>query len=102
MFVAAVAIALLDVANNTSLESYISQTNLGTDERNLLGPIYVISFAVEAFLLVWLVVAGINSKFGIVRMAGQCLGWLLRLPFLVTIGQHSLWVYTYHVFFFVL
>lgn len=65
--------------------------------RSVLGPIYVFAFAVDLFLVAWLLVAGRRDPLGWVRGLAAGLEWLMTRPFLTLLGRHALPVFAFHV-----
>lgn len=65
--------------------------------RSVLGPIYVFAFAVDLFLIAWLLAAGRNDPLRWVRGLAAGLGWLMTRPFLVLLGRHALPVFAFHI-----
>lgn len=69
--------------------------NVG-DERSILSPIYVIAFALDLFLITWLLVAGSQAgRFTAIAAGG--LAWLMTRAPLTLLGRHSLEVFVAHI-----
>jgi len=54
-------------------------------------------FAVNLYLVTWLVVAGPASDWRGLALAGRFVGWLFTRNALVTLGQHSLQIFVAHI-----
>ncbi len=65
--------------------------------RSLLSFVYPIAFALDLFLIVWLLQVGGRDRVPMVRQASDWLRWLFTRPFLVVLGQHSLHVFSAHI-----
>lgn len=61
------------------------------------GPVYLLNFAALGLLVTWLLVAGPEHKYPVVRKAAGALTWLFSLRYLRLLGRHSLYVYVWHV-----
>lgn len=96
---AAFLFAVLDIAENLGFADFLAGSLAGSGRRYQLPIIFVASFVIEAYLLAWLLLAGSESRFATIRAASHGLNGFFRLPFLILIGQHSIWVYAYHVLF---
>lgn len=96
---AAVVIAIADIAENFGYADYLSSSFSGASSRNDFPIIYVANFAIDAYLVVWLVVAGQHARLAIVRALSKALNWLVQLKLFVTVGRHSIWIYSCHVVF---
>lgn len=79
---------------------------LGTDystrilirsDRAILGTIYPIAFAVDLFLVVWLLRVGPEDRSAWVRRASAAVGWVFTRRWLTVLGQHSLHVFSFHI-----
>ena len=70
--------------------------NVG-DERAVLSPLYVIAFAIDLFLIAWLLVAGPESGNRLIAIAAGGLAWLMTRPWLMLLGRHSLEVFVTHI-----
>lgn len=62
-----------------------------------LGALALVNFAAIAFVVTWLLTAGLTSQYETMRLFARMLDRLLRLRPLTLLGQHSLLVFTYHV-----
>ena len=65
--------------------------------RPVLSYVYPIAFALDLFVVVWLLQAGGRDPLAWVRKASAGLDWLFTRPFLVTLGRHSLHVFSAHI-----
>lgn len=70
--------------------------NIG-DERAVLGPIYVIAFAIDLFLVAWLLTAGAEPGRRLTAIAAGGLAWLMTRAPLMLLGRHSLEVFVAHI-----
>lgn len=66
-------------------------------DRTEFSLIFLVNFAALAFLVTWLLSAGVEAASPAARWAGQALQRLFLLRFLRYLGGHSLQVYAYHV-----
>ncbi len=66
-------------------------------DRGNLHILYVLAFAVDLYLVAWLVVAGPGSEWRGLSLAGRLIGWLFTREALVRLGQHSLQIFVAHV-----
>jgi len=66
-------------------------------DRGNLHSIYVVAFAVNLFLVTWLVVAGPSSQWRGLALVGRFLGWLFTRNALVRLGEHSLQIFAAHI-----
>ncbi|MEI4471218.1 OpgC family protein [Frigidibacter sp. MR17.24] len=66
-------------------------------DRGNLAPIYVVAFAVNLYLVTWLVVAGPTSGNRGLAWAGEAFRWLFTREALVMLGRHSLQIFAAHV-----
>lgn len=101
VFAAIILIFLLGVFDRVIFWNVISpefsERFLSNNERGDFAAIYVIAFALDLYLFVWLIVAGRESHNKIVRKCGDLIVWFFTLPVLVMLGRHSLSLFTYHV-----
>ncbi|PZX16017.1 hypothetical protein LX81_02289 [Palleronia aestuarii] len=67
------------------------------NERSTLSTIYVAAFALDAFVIVWLLNAGVTDRAAWVRGLSGAIRWLFSRPALVFLGQHSLHVFSFHL-----
>lgn len=67
------------------------------NSRNSLSPIYVVNFGLDLFVVVWLLVVGVEDRLGWVRGLSRGIRWFFTRPFLVFLGQHSLHVFSFHI-----
>jgi hypothetical protein len=77
-------------------ETY-SSTIFSRWPRSVLAPIYVVAFAVDLFLVVWLLQVGRDDRAAWIRGLAGALGWLFSRRPLVMLGQHSLHVFSFHI-----
>ncbi len=70
---------------------------LSVVDRGDLSPLYVIAFAVDLYIVAWLLVAGRAVRGGPWKRVGDGLDWLFTRRVLVFLGQHSLHVFTGHI-----
>lgn len=66
-------------------------------DRSILSFVYVINFALDLFVIVWLVQVGGTDPAAWVRRLSEGVRWLFTRPFLTVLGQHSLHVFTFHI-----
>ena len=66
-------------------------------DRGNLHIIYVLAFAVNLFLVTWLIVAGPSSEWRGLQVAGRFIGWLFTRDALVRLGNHSLQIFAAHI-----
>lgn len=66
-------------------------------DRGNLHIIYVVAFAVNLYLVTWLIVAGPSSEWRGLQVAGRFIGWLFTRDALVRLGNHSLQIFAAHI-----
>jgi hypothetical protein len=77
----------------TSYSTWImSQTDRGN-----FSIIYLVAFALDLFLIAWLMVAGQESGVRIFAAASRLMNWFFTRSALVFLGQHSLQVFAAHI-----
>lgn len=92
------ALAIFDIAVRGNWFGADYSGNLySTSDRAMLAPLYVIAFALDLFLIVWLISAGQESRYSLVNKASVFANWLFTRPFLTLLGRHSLQVFTVHI-----
>lgn len=77
-------------------DDYSTRILIRTD-RAILGFLYPIAFAIDLFVVVWLLRAGPKDSAAWVRRAAAAVGWLFTRRALVVLGQHSLHVFSFHI-----
>lgn len=65
--------------------------------RSVLGYLYPVAFAVDLFVVVWLLIAGPEDRRAAVRKAAAGLRWLVTRPMFTLLGTHSLQVFSMHI-----
>lgn len=65
--------------------------------RSVLGYLYPVAFAVDLFVVVWLLTVGPEDRRSLVRAASRGLRWLVTLPVFTLLGAHSLHVFSAHI-----
>ncbi len=65
--------------------------------RQDFSPVHLINFALDLFLLTWLIVAGQNSGIRFLALISNWVTWLFTRKALVFLGQHSLHVFSFHI-----
>lgn len=65
--------------------------------RGNLSILYVVTFALDLFLVVWLVRAGRECGVRMAEIASRFVTWFFTRPALVFLGQHSLHVFSAHI-----
>ncbi len=105
-FIALAAIALLaayDIVVEFRLmgDEYFGRMLIRTD-RAIFGVFYAAAFAIDLFVVVWLLQAGPDDPLVWVRRVAAAVQWLFTRPFLVLLGQHSLHVFSFHILVFYL
>lgn len=70
---------------------------LATHERRDFTSLYVLAFALDLFLVTWLLVAGRDCGVRIVGALARLVEWIFTRPVLVFLGQHSLHVFSAHI-----
>ncbi len=99
--VALVVTLFLGVYDRIIFDDWISadfsSAILATIDRGAFSPIYLVAFAADLYLVVWLMVAGSENSFGIVRLMATTLRQVVTWKPLVFLGQHSLHVFTWHI-----
>lgn len=65
--------------------------------RSALSFIYVVAFALDAFVVVWLLAAGAEDRARWIRGLSALLAWVFTRRILVFLGQHSLHVFSLHI-----
>ena len=77
-------------------DAFSEQIKSETDRGNL-STIYVITFAVDLLIMVWMLGPGMTDKNGIIAGASKLLGKVVTFRPLVFLGQHSLHVFSAHI-----
>ncbi|MBA3326143.1 MAG: OpgC domain-containing protein [Rhodobacteraceae bacterium] len=100
-FMAAAAVVLLgvyDLVIKLRLlgDDYSTRILIRTD-RAILGFFYPLAFAIDFFVIAWLLKAGPQDRAVWVRRAAAGVDWLFTRRFLVVLGQHSLQVFSFHI-----
>ncbi len=72
--------------------AFLEQTN-----RPNFSVIYPITFALDLFLVTWLLVAGPTCGVRIIALLAALVEWIFTRRFLVFLGQHSLHVFSFHI-----
>ncbi|WP_164738172.1 OpgC family protein [Frigidibacter oleivorans] len=89
---------VLDViAYKGYLPQHWRQLILAPIDRGNFHIVYVIAFAVDLFLVTWLIVAGPGSGNRGFALAGTALNWLFTRPALIALGKHSLQIFAAHI-----
>lgn len=70
---------------------------MSRNDRSLLGAIYPFAFAIDLFMVVWLLQAGVDDRARWIRRLAEGVRWFFTRPWLVFLGQHSLHVFSYHI-----
>ncbi|WP_276946509.1 OpgC family protein [Haematobacter massiliensis] len=73
---------------------------MGPIDRGNLSILYVLAFAVDLFLFVWLIRAAPTCGIPLFEAAGRFVTWIFTRPALVFLGQHSLHVFSAHILIF--
>ncbi|WP_368373029.1 OpgC domain-containing protein [Rubellimicrobium arenae] len=95
IFLAPVFLRVIDIIYGGDLHG----SRFGLMSKNDVGPIYLASFLVDAFLLTWLLVAGPSSKSGVLRIVSHGFAAVVTWKPFVFLGQHSLQVFSVHIFY---
>jgi hypothetical protein len=100
-YVSLLAIGALAVYDRLVWDFWISpeysERILAANDRQEFGGLYLIAFLLDLFAVTWLLVAGPESRLGIVRRAARFTQWLFTRKPLVFLGQHSLQVFSFHI-----
>lgn len=70
---------------------------LDIHERRDFTSLYMLAFALDLFLVTWLLVAGRDSGSRAVAALAGWVDWIFTRPALVFLGQHSLHVFSAHI-----
>lgn len=70
---------------------------IASTHRSVLSYVYPIAFALDLFVVVWLLQAGRRDPLAWVRQASAWLEWVFTRPALVMLGRHSLHVFSAHI-----
>jgi hypothetical protein len=65
--------------------------------RNEFSLLFLVNFAAMAYMVGWLMIAGVRSEHPWIKAVGDALHALFSLSFLRLLGRHSLQVYAFHV-----
>lgn len=99
--VAAVAIIGLAVFDRVIgwelISSDYSRAFLARKYREDFGPIYLVAFMLDVFVITWLLVAGPLSRWTLIRMAADLARRVFTHPALRLVGRHSLTLFSYHI-----
>lgn len=91
-------LGVLDVISRTgALGQDYARWVFPTIDRGNLHIVYLMAFAIDLYLVTWLVVAGRDSGWRGLAWAGAAITWLFTRPPLVMLGRHSLQVFVAHV-----
>lgn len=74
-----------------------SEWFLTREERRDFTGLYLLSFALDLFLVTWLLVAGRECGNRLVAALSRLVEWVFTRRFLVFLGQHSLHVFSAHL-----
>lgn len=100
-FIALAAVAFLGVWDRVVEWQLLGEDGtrrfIAATHRSVLSYVYPIAFALDLFVVVWLLQAGRRDPLGWVRQASAWLGWVFTRPALVVLGQHSLHVFSAHI-----
>ncbi|ETX29841.1 OpgC domain-containing protein [Roseivivax isoporae] len=92
------AFALFDRALNLGwLEQDTRRWIWDTLDRGNMDPVYLANFALDLFVISWLVIAGPASGNRVLAAIGNGIAWVFTRRPLVFLGQHSLQVFAAHV-----
>jgi hypothetical protein len=80
-----------------TLGAEYSNRIMSRNDRSLLGAIYPFAFAIDLFIVVWLLQVGEEDRARWIRSLAVWLRWLFTRPWLVFLGQHSLHVFSFHI-----
>lgn len=75
---------------------FAQQIKAETDRGNL-STIYPITFLVDLMIVVWLLGPGMTDSNRLIQGSAKLLRWVVTLPPLVFLGQHSLHVFSAHI-----
>ncbi len=93
-----VMLAVMDIAvYTTSFGIDFSRMIWRKLDRGNLDAIYLLNFALDLYIVAWLLNAGADSRHGLTRAASAGLRRLFTWRPLVFLGQHSLQVFTAHI-----
>lgn len=70
---------------------------LAENDRGDFPPIYLVAFALDLYVMLWIIVAGKHFPNTTVRMISDFVVWFFTRPALVMLGRHSLTLFTYHI-----
>jgi len=65
--------------------------------RQDFSPVHLLNFALDLFLVTWLIVAGQSSGIRFLALTSSWVTWLFTRKALVFLGQHSLHVFSFHI-----
>lgn len=93
-----VALGLYDLVVEHRLlgEEYTNRV-IQKSPRSVLGYLYPVAFAVDLFVVVWLLTVGPGDRRALVRKTAAGLRWLVTLPMFTVLGNHSLHVFSTHI-----
>lgn len=96
--VVALFLAVLDrVVWNYLFSPGFTEWFLTVHKRGTFSSLYLLSFALNLFLVTWLIVAGQDCGNRVVAWASNAIQWLFTRRALVFLGQHSLHVFSAHI-----
>lgn len=93
-----VVLGILDrVVGNNLLGREFSQWFMTMQNRRDFTSLYLLAFALDLFLVVWLMTAGASCGIRILERVSAAMTWVFTRPALVFLGQHSLHVFSAHI-----
>lgn len=96
--VAIIGLAVFDrVIGWELISSEYSSAFLAHKYREDFGPIYLVAFALDVFVITWLLVAGPLSRRTLIRTAADLVRRVFTHPALRLVGRHSLTLFSYHI-----
>ncbi|MBK5922748.1 hypothetical protein CCR90_02935 [Rhodovulum sulfidophilum] len=90
--ISAIRLRLFDAVSRTSFFGELSYN------RSHFSALRLINFIVDLYIITWLLAAGTGDRNPAVQAAARGLRWLASFRPLVFLGQHSLQVFSFHVF----
>jgi hypothetical protein len=95
---AAIVLGIYDrIAFDHWLGMSFSTWILSQTDRGNFSIIYLAAFALDLFVIAWLMVAGQQSGIRLFATISRAMNWFFTRPALVFLGQHSLQVFAAHI-----
>ena len=93
-----VGLAVYDrIVYDALISPAFSKAAITAADRGSLAPIYVLAFALDLFLVAWLLCSASEARSPGLRQAGRITRAILSHPALTILGRHGLEVFAWHI-----